>query len=105
MSIDLLSESTVSLNYARRKLIPVLNRKPISPPTIYRWIGKGVLAGDGSRVKLEAVRVGRSFVTTREAVKRFFDELARRSGCETVTPDDDELPAETEHSLRAKGLL
>ena len=105
MAIDLLNEATVSLGDARRDLIPRKNGKPISPATLYRWIDQGVRAGDGSRVKFPAVRIGRDLVTTRESVKRFFDELMRRSGYQPPAADDGELPAETEHQLRAAGLL
>jgi hypothetical protein len=39
--------------------------------TLYRWVIEGVRMRDGRRVKLEAVRIGSSYHTSREAVGRF----------------------------------
>ena len=79
MPIDLLREQPVTVVFARKTLIPHFGDKPISPVTASRWIENGVLAGDGSRVRLEAVKIGRQFMTTRESVRRLFEELTRRS--------------------------
>ena len=68
MPIDLVNEQPISIAVARRKYIPRINYGPISPATASRWINKGVLAGDGTRVRLEAVKVGRSLMTTKESV-------------------------------------
>src|SRR5262245_55949230 len=43
----------------------------LSPSTPFRWIVKGVRSADGRLVKLEAVRVGTRWVTSRAAVGRF----------------------------------
>lgn len=103
MPIDLIREQPVSISAARKTLIPRLSGSPISPATGYRWIRWGVLAGDGCRVRLEAVKLGRVLVTTREAVARFLDELARRSG---VQPSSErESQQEISAQLVAAGLL
>ena len=103
MAIDLIHEQSVSIAFARNRLIPELNGKAISPATAYRWIDKGVLAGDGVRVRLEAVKVGRNLVTTEESVQRLLDELTRRSA---VTPtSDSRLSSEVTEDLRSNGLL
>ena len=103
MSIDLLREQPVTVAFARKMLIPQFGDKPISPATAYRWIERGALAGDGSRVFLEAVKVGRQLMTTRESIQRFFDELTRRSA--VVPKSDTELPGNVAIELRAEGLL
>ena len=47
-----------------------------SRPTIYRWIQKGIRLRRGQeRIKLKAARMGKSFVTTDQAVSEFFRQL------------------------------
>lgn len=104
MTIDLLREDAVSLTDARKNLIPKFTGKPVSAPTIYRWVAKGLRVRDGSRVKLEAIRIGREFITTKQAVHRFLGELTARAGGDRKA-DVEAMNAETEHRLRAKGLL
>ena len=56
--------------------LPQVNSgKPISIPTIYRWVGNGVLAQDGCRVMLEMVKIGGRACTSVEALTRFFNRL------------------------------
>ena len=98
--IDLKHEETISIGRACREDIPEYTGKPFSPQTACRWIKRGVLAADGTRVHLEAVLIGRSYVTTRPAVKRMFDELQQRSGVQPATDD-----TATEASLKSLGLL
>ena len=99
-SIDLRNEKSISLGVACRDVIPEYTGKPVSPQSGYRYIRRGILAGDGQRVRLGAVKVGRCHVTTREAVARFFDELAARSGGAVVRND-----ATVKPSLMAQGLI
>ena len=47
----------------------------IHPQTVVRWIQRGVKAASGRRVKLEAVRVGGRWLTSRGAVARFVAAL------------------------------
>jgi hypothetical protein len=103
MAINLAKERPVSIKLARQTLFPQPNGSPISPATSYRWIGKGILAKDGQRVRLEAVRLGRELVTTEAAVQRFLDELVRRSGVEPSR--DNELSPSLAGELAAAGLL
>ncbi len=103
MSINLLSERPISIAVARRQHIPKIDNRPISPATGYRWIKKGVLAGDGTRVRLSAVRIGRKYMTTAEAVQRFLAELTRRSSVESV--GEESVAVETHAQLLANRLL
>jgi len=103
MPIDLINEQPMSIAVARRQYIPSIDHRPISPATAYRWIHKGVLAGDGTRIRLEAAKVGRSFMTTKEAVDRFLNQLVRHSQDEIE--QDPGLKEETRARLLAEGLL
>ncbi len=79
MATSVLDEQLCSLSEIRQFLPATGPRGPVSPGCISRWITKGLRAQDGSTVYLEAVRAGRSFCTSREAVGRFFAELTARN--------------------------
>ena len=103
MAIDLETESTVNLARACREHIPRYTGKVISPQTAYRWIRPGILAADGVRVRLEAVKLCRDFVTTEAAIHRFFDELVRRSNVQPAA--DGAAEVRTAAELKATGLM
>jgi hypothetical protein len=44
--------------------------------TLWRWSRRGIKARDGSRVRLEHVRLGGKVFTSREAIERFGAALA-----------------------------
>ena len=46
--------------------------------TVFRWILKGVPGPDGQRVRLDAIRVGGKWMTTRSAVQRFAEATTPR---------------------------
>jgi hypothetical protein len=76
--IDLAAESPLSLA-AAAQLVPAARRgKRTHLSTLLRWVLKGSRAPDGARVRLEAVRVGGRWVTSREALQRFADRLTPR---------------------------
>ncbi len=81
MSIDTREEQVYPLPAIRQFLPPSTRTgKPVHPSVIFRWIKRGLRAGDGTVVHLEAVKAGNSLCTSREAVERFFSELTARSG-------------------------
>ncbi|QEL19503.1 DUF1580 domain-containing protein [Limnoglobus roseus] len=47
-----------------------------SPQTVLRWALKGTRGASGSVVRLEAARLGASWVTSREALARFISALS-----------------------------
>ena len=47
----------------------------VNASTIFRWVTKGSRKPDGSRVKLEACRLGAKWVTSRQAATRFVAAL------------------------------
>jgi hypothetical protein len=48
-----------------------------SPSTIWRWMVDGIRASHGRVVKLEAVRMGRKWLTSKAALARFATALTR----------------------------
>lgn len=79
--IDTREEQVFPLPAIRRYLPPSTRTgKPVHPSVVSRWIKTGLKAGDGSTVRLEAVKCGGSLCTSREAIERFFAELTAKSG-------------------------
>lgn len=60
-----LAEDVITLQDARRELIPLLGKRP-DKTTVYRWCLRGV-----GGVKLEHVRLGNRILTSRQALNRF----------------------------------
>jgi len=54
------------------KIIPAVNGRRPHANSVWRWARKGL-----NGVKLEVWKVGRCFVTTQEALERFFVEAAK----------------------------
>ena len=46
--------------------------------SVYRWVLKGIPNAEGQRVRLEAIRLGRAWVTSRQALRRFAEGLTPR---------------------------
>lgn len=73
--IDLSSETILSLSEATGEVPRGRDsKKRVHSSTIYRWATRGV-----GGTKLEAVRVGGLFVTSSEALSRFFRRLNTHS--------------------------
>jgi hypothetical protein len=81
MLIDLEREQLYPLRVAV-KWAPPSSRtgKTLHPSVLFRWVKRGLVAADGSRVYLEAVKAGSALAISREALERFFGELTRRAG-------------------------
>lgn len=54
------------------RLIEQTIGRRVSPPTVWRWIKHGILIGD-RRVKLKAVKVGRSVYSKPEWMREFIE--------------------------------
>jgi uncharacterized protein DUF1580 len=76
--IDLSTETRIPLAVAASETPPGRNGKRTHLSTILRWILTGAKAPDGSRVRLEAIRLGGRWFTTREALQRFAERLTPR---------------------------
>jgi hypothetical protein len=51
--------------------IPGRSGRNVNCVTAWRWVTKGLLTPDGRRVRLEAVKIGATWFTSREALERF----------------------------------
>jgi hypothetical protein len=98
--IDLENDELVSLAKACR----FLDRVP-SPATLWRWRTKGIKNINGERVRLECVRVGRMWCTTRKAVADF---IRRSTDAASPNASDNDSQAKRsnciESKLRSAGL-
>jgi hypothetical protein len=72
---DILSEKMLRLE-------EVANLTGAHFTSVYRWVLRGVPGPDGRRIKLEAIRMGRCWITSHEALRRYSEAL-------TPQPDDD----------------
>src|SRR5262249_25638885 len=68
--IDLRQETPISLADVPKCIPPGRSGRPTHISTVVRWISKGVQG-----VKLEAIRLGGRWVTSREALQRFAERL------------------------------
>jgi len=73
--IDLSAETILSLKEAATLIPPVRQGRPVSFNCILRWILKGSKTVDGQIVKLEGLRIGGRWVTSREAIQRYAEAL------------------------------
>jgi len=71
LPVDIRSEQLLSLPQAARRFPPYRLDAPVNPSTVWRWILQGVRLPDGSRVKLEAIRLAGRWLTSVEAIERF----------------------------------
>jgi Protein of unknown function (DUF1580) len=76
--IDFTQEHPIPLAAAARLVPAARNGKRTHLSTLLRWIQTGAKAADGSRVRLEAIRLGGRWLTSREALQRFADRLTPR---------------------------
>ena len=58
----------------------------VDPSTVFRWLTKGTRSPGGQTVKLEAVRVGGRWLTSRGAVARFVADLTAATGPTAAAP-------------------
>jgi hypothetical protein len=59
------------LSETTRRIEEVAQRHGQHFSTVYRWLFRGLPGPDGKRVRLEACRLGRKWLTSDEAVARF----------------------------------
>ena len=69
----------LSLSAAGRLFPGHRGGKSVDPSTVFRWVTKGTRAPNGVSVKLEAVRVGVRWLTSRGAIARFVAALTDAS--------------------------
>jgi hypothetical protein len=93
--IDLLSETPIPLAAACRLIPPARRGRRTHLSTLLRWIMHGVKAPSGQVVRLEAIRLGNRWHTSRAAIQRFADAL-------TPQPADSRTPAQRTSGQRQR---
>jgi hypothetical protein len=76
--LDLTAESPIPLADAAKLVPPARSGKRTHLSTLLRWVLTGAKAPDGQLVKLEAVRLGGRWMTSRGALQRFAERLTPR---------------------------
>jgi hypothetical protein len=84
--IDLANETTISLTQAARLLPRGRGDRPVTLSCLLRWIRYGARSPSGELVRLEAIRLGGRWVTSREALQRFAEALTPRLGDTSPMP-------------------
>jgi hypothetical protein len=84
--IDISNETLISLPEAGRSLPAGRRGRPVHASCIFRWIMQGSTAPDGRRVRLEAIRLGGRWLTSREALSRFAEALTPQFDDEPIMP-------------------
>lgn len=72
---EIQSGAGLSLSAAGRLFPAHRGSGTVDPSTVFRWVTKGTRGADARVVKLEAIRVGGRWLTSRGAVARFVTAL------------------------------
>jgi hypothetical protein len=102
----LLAETPLSMNAAARLIGEGRSGRPLAAATVFRWCTQGVTMPDGTRLRLEGIRIARTWRTSREALARFLAALnpAPADGLPVRTPTARRRAAEdAERELIAAG--
>jgi hypothetical protein len=84
--IDLTKERPIPLEQATGLIPPAHKGKRTHLSTLVRWIVDGARRPDGTRVQLEAVRLGGRWMTTAQAIQRFADALTPNLRAQDAKP-------------------
>jgi hypothetical protein len=84
--IDLTTETPIPLAAATRLIPPGRGGKHTHLSTLLRWIVKGSKDPSGGIVRLEAIRLGGRWMTSRQALQRFAERLTPPQPAPAVTP-------------------
>lgn len=84
----LLAEELIPVQDLPSRLPPSKSGRPMNRAAVWRWVSRGLSRPDGSRVRLEALLMGRRWVTSKEALARFFVRLSggRSAGDQSPAP-------------------
>jgi hypothetical protein len=96
MPIDPLTEQTMPLAEAARRLPRLRAGRPVHTATLWRWARHGLRG-----VRLETIRVGGTTCTSVEALGRFF---ARLNGSGVAPPTPAARASAAEAELRDLGI-
>lgn len=73
--IDTTTEKLIPLAEACKLVPPARQGRKTHLPTLLRWILRGTRNPAGETVRLEAIRLGNRWMTSREALQRFVERL------------------------------
>jgi hypothetical protein len=73
--IDLTQEAPLPLADACRLVPPARKGRKTHLSTLLRWISRGARSPSGECIRLEALRIGGRWMTSREALQRFAERL------------------------------
>ncbi len=76
--IDTTTETPIPLAEAAHLIPPARRGKKTHLSTLLRWILHGARGPAGAIVRLEGIRIGGRWMTTREALQRFAEALTPR---------------------------
>jgi hypothetical protein len=82
---DLTSEQPISLAEAAALVPSSRGCERTATSTLFRWITVGARARHGGIVKLDGMRLGGRWVTSREALQRFAERLSAESPQEVAS--------------------
>jgi hypothetical protein len=101
---DLTTETPVPLAEACKLVPPGRGGKTTHLSTLLRWILTGARSPSGDIVRLEAIRLGGRWMTSRQALQRFAEGLTPRLAAD-LTPAPRTPAARHRASQRAAGEL
>lgn len=87
--LNIHQETLISLTEAARSLPAGRGCKPVDPSCILRWIQRGLKVKAGPTVhtvRLEGIRAGGRWLTSREALQRFFENITPQLGSDQSLP-------------------
>lgn len=67
-------------------VIDIARQFSVSPSTAFRWIIRGLPDGRGDRLRLQALRRGKIWLTSRAALERFLSGLPHSAPAPTTPP-------------------
>lgn len=85
-------------------LLDISRQFSTAPSTALRWVLRGLPDGNGGRIRLEAIRRGKPWLTSRAALQRFLSRLPQSAPSTSAAPT--RTPTQRERdSARAKQQL
>jgi transposase-like protein len=85
-------------------LIEIARQFGVAPSTVLRWLLRGLPDGRGGRVRLEAVRRGKPWITSRAAIERFLAALPQAGVTPATAPLRTPARRERESAAAMKAL-
>jgi hypothetical protein len=93
--IDMTQETLISPTEVPKSLPPGRNGRPTHVSTVFRWMLRGVRLPSGAVVRLEAIRMGGRWLTSKEALQRFAEAQTQH---QDSRPEPPRSPARRQHA-------